>query len=185
MEIIFGIIIAVVVFYFIMVLFFKLCNLSEKVTFFFMCVATIGLIVSSFAMPSDLKSPTVDEQTLIWALVQGFCIYLSYVTNYACIALDREEYVETTSYYNELTDKVHTESHIASKNGVWGIIGLGLFIAVSLVSLNYGVLFHIFGENSNAIALGIIGCICLIRTVYVFIRDLRRAYRRNHHQDYY
>ena len=51
MEYIFGLIIAVVVFYFLMVLFFKLCNISEKVTFFFMVVANLGLIISSFAMP--------------------------------------------------------------------------------------------------------------------------------------
>lgn len=190
MEYIIGLIIAVVVFYFLMVLFFKLCNISEKVTFFFMVVANLGLIISSFAMPwikdTYYTSQMQETELPFWILAQGFFLYLYYVTQYACIAFDREEYVETNVSYNDWTDTFHSESHLVSKNMVWSVIGVGLLFAGGLLLLNYLVLASVFNsladtryENPNAIGLGIIGCIFLIRTVYVFVRDHRRR------RDYY
>lgn len=188
MEIILGIIFAIIVFYFVMVLFFKLCNLSDKVAFFFTCVAAIGLMVASFTMP---WSETADQEEILSSvLIQGFFIYMLYVTEYSCIAFDREEYVETTAYYDESADEVRSQSHLRSKNNVWSIIGLGLLIAVVTVILNLALLSNIVNSmahrsGDNAIALGIIAGVILIKSTFVFVRTQVRRYRRRHPKEYY
>ncbi|MGN1235231.1 MAG: hypothetical protein ACI4U2_04570 [Christensenellaceae bacterium] len=188
MEIILGIIFAIVIFYFVMVLFFKLCNLSDKVAFFFTCVAAIGLMIASFSMP---WSATTEQEEIVNAtMIQGFFVYMLYVTEYSCIAFDREEYVETTAYYDESADEVRSQSHLRSKNNVWSIIGFGLLIAIIALLLNYLLLSKIVNSmahrsGDNAIGLGIIAGVILIKSTFVFVRSQVRQYRRRHPKDYY
>lgn len=154
----------------------KICSKSEIFTFICMCASAIGLIVSSFIMPE--KKGYADDTQTVYGLIQALCIFLFYVTSYADIVFDREEYVSSRGY-EDSRGNIHVESRLETRSFFWSTLGIGAVIAAILTAICHGVF------PAPGIALGIIGCLALAWTVFRFIKERIIRYRYRHPKDYY
>lgn len=138
----------------------------------FMCLAAVGIIVSSFCMPRTAKS---DPLRLEWVLAQALFIFLYCTISCAWFAFDDEDYWNTTGEFGD-DGKIHYESRLESRSLFWGVIGGSIFVTALLLGLNYGLF------RTNAIGLGVVGCVAALVAVIGFISFFVKKRGR---KDYY
>lgn len=139
----------------------------------FMCLAAVGIIVSSFCMPHTKKGEPLQPG---WILAQAIFIFLYCVISCAWFAFDEEEYLDTKSIGFDSEGNQHFETKLASRSLFWTVLGIGLFVTAVLLLLNYVII------GTNAIGLGVVGCIAELVAVIGFISFFVKKRRR---RDYY
>ena len=95
------------------------------------------------------------------------------------MAFDKEDYIERE--YRDVDDtRIEITDRPRTRSLFWTALGSSAAIAAILVVLNY-VFFP-----TNAIALGVVGCIALVWTIISIIKFARWNYRLKHGpKDYY
>lgn len=152
----------------------KLCTKFVYLRYFLMVAAAVATMAVSFAMPeSDV---TFD---LNWAAGQFISIFAFSVFTFAEMAFDKEDYIERE--YRDVDDRtIEITDRPRTRSLFWTALGSSAAIAAILVVLNY-VFFP-----TNAIALGVVGCIALVWTIISIIKFARWNYRLKHGpKDYY
>ncbi len=138
-----------------------------------MCLSAVGIIVSSFCMPHTEKT---DPLRLEWILAQAIFIFFYIIISCAWFAFDDEDYWDTKSTGYDSDGNLHFETRLESRSLFWSVLGAGLFITAVLVGLNYGII------RTNAIGLGVVGCIAELVAIIGFISFFCKKRKR---KDYY
>ncbi|HBN12968.1 MAG TPA: hypothetical protein DD415_05065 [Clostridiales bacterium] len=139
-----------------------------------MALAAIGVIVYSFAMP-EVQDGKIDWN---WVLPQFIFLFLFFVICCAGFAFEEEEYINTegSGKWSGDTFSYKEESKLESRSMFWSCLGGSFAAAAILIAINYTAF------ETNAIALGVIGCIALCFPAY-FLISLLLA--RKKHRNYY
>lgn len=140
-----------------------------------LALAALGVIVSSFAMP-EVKDNNLNWN---WILPQFLFLFLFFVIACAGFAFEEEEYLETeTTATSASGDKIRVteETKLKSRTFFWSCLGGSLAGAAILVFINY------MAFETNAVALGVIGCIALCFPGYFLIKLLLS---KRKHKNYY